>query len=148
MKKEQTPSGNISFVVYGEPVPKARARVFFNKKANRVMSYTPKKTMGFEQLVATEAVKWRPSFGLIMTGITINIKIYKPIPKSMSKKKRDLAEKGLILPITRPDGDNYEKGIFDALKGVIWHDDGQIVDCHWQKFFSVTPRVEVTIQPK
>ena len=136
----------ITFTIYAEPVPKARARTFYNAKAGRVMSYTPKKTTGFEQLISVEAAKHRPKSGLIMTGVSIEIKIFKSIPKSMSKKKRVLAEAGNLRPTTRPDGDNYEKGIFDALKGVIWHDDGQIVDCHWQKFFSNTPRVEVEIK--
>ena len=135
----------IKFTVDGEPVPKARARTFYNKKAGRVMSYTPKETMGFENKVAAYAVQFRPKEGVNLGAIRIFIEIFKSIPKSMSKKNRILAEEKKLRPITRPDGDNYEKGIFDALKGIIWHDDGQVVDCYWRKYFSCKPRVEIII---
>ena len=136
----------ITFTIYAEPVPKARARTFYNAKAGRVMSYTPKKTTGFEQLISAEAAKHRPKSGLIMTGVFIEIKIFKSIPKSMSKKKRVLAEAGDLRPTTRPDIDNYMKSVFDALNKIIWLDDSQVVGCLVGKFFSTTPRTEVIIK--
>lgn len=32
--------------------------------------------------------------------------------------------------ITKPDVDNYVKGVKNALKSVIWKDDSQVVDLH------------------
>lgn len=44
------------------------------------------------------------------------------------------------------DIDNLVKSIFDALKGVLWIDDRQVVDLHVTKNLSTTPRVELTIE--
>ncbi len=66
--------------------------------------------------------------------------------KSFSKKKASEADNGELRPITKPDDDNYVKGVKNALKSVIWKDDSQVVDQHVSKYFSQNPRVEVTIQ--
>lgn len=44
-----------------------------------------------------------------------------------------------------PDVDNIEKIIFDALNKMIWQDDKQIVESKVRKFYSNTPRTEITI---
>jgi Holliday junction resolvase RusA-like endonuclease len=45
----------------------------------------------------------------------------------------------------RPDIDNYAKAILDALNGVMWADDGQIVQLTASKSYG-EPRVEIEIQ--
>jgi Holliday junction resolvase RusA-like endonuclease len=72
--------------------------------------------------------------------------VYRSIPKSLSKKKAALAEAGHIVPITKPDVDNYLKGVKDALKGVIWKDDSQVVEVFARKRYSARPRIEVKIK--
>lgn len=66
-------------------------------------------------------------------------------PKSFSKKKTEMAERGEIVPVTKPDADNYLKAIKDALNGVIWRDDSQIVDVQVSKRYSVRPRIEIEV---
>jgi len=139
----------IKFTVYGEPVPKARARVFFNKHVGRVMAYTPKKTMSWENLVASTASQYCPKSGVITGPVKVTLRIYRNIPKSFSKTKTEMADSGELLPITKPDIDNILKSVCDALNGVIWHDDSQVVelgDCI--KRYSKTPRIEVEIFKK
>lgn len=46
---------------------------------------------------------------------------------------------------TRPDTDNYVKGILDALNGIVVKDDSKIVDIVAQKFYSDTPRIEAVV---
>lgn len=58
----------------------------------------------------------------------------------------ELAELGQIRPVTKPDADNYAKGPLDAMKGIIWKDDGQIVDLIARKFYSSKPRIEITVR--
>ncbi len=74
------------------------------------------------------------------------VNVYRPIPKSFSKKKTAAAEAGQIRPTTKPDADNYVKGIKDALNKVIWKDDSQIVSVTVAKFYSQRPRIEVKVQ--
>ncbi|MEO5302936.1 RusA family crossover junction endodeoxyribonuclease [Enterococcus cecorum] len=66
--------------------------------------------------------------------------------KSFSKKKQEEAEQGKLRPKTKPDADNYAKGILDAMKGIIWQDDGQVTDLIARKYYSERPRVEVAIR--
>ena len=45
------------------------------------------------------------------------------------------------------DTDNL-KALLDALNGVVWEDDGQIVDLHARKHFDkANPRVEMSVSP-
>lgn len=56
-------------------------------------------------------------------------------PKSWGKKRvAELRERCIYKP-SRPDIDNLCKGVFDALNGVIWNDDSQIVGVHaWKRY--------------
>lgn len=48
-----------------------------------------------------------------------------PAPKSLSQVKRNLQD---FLPhINKPDSDNLEKFLNDALNGLVWDDDSRIV---------------------
>lgn len=64
----------------------------------------------------------------------------------MSKKKRAAMLAGEILPTKKPDYDNIEKIISDALNGVAFYDDAQIVSSGLIKVYGEIPRVEVEIR--
>nr|WP_238554466.1 RusA family crossover junction endodeoxyribonuclease [Geomicrobium sp. JCM 19038] len=74
------------------------------------------------------------------------VDIYRQIPKSLAKYKRALAIEGKLRPITKPDVDNYVKGIKDGLSGIIWQDDKQVVDLTVRKWYSDEPRAEVRVK--
>jgi Holliday junction resolvase RusA-like endonuclease len=80
-----------------------------------------------------------------MTPLFVEILVYRPIPKSISTVKAQMAEEKHIRPTTKPDIDNYIKQIFDALNGLVWEDDAQIVTVLANKFFSRQPRLEIEI---
>jgi Holliday junction resolvase RusA-like endonuclease len=52
---------------------------------------------------------------------------------------------GKIRPAKRPDIDNILKIVGDALKGLVYGDDGQIVKVNAEKFYSETPRLQIQI---
>ncbi|WP_153905122.1 RusA family crossover junction endodeoxyribonuclease, partial [Acinetobacter baumannii] len=83
---------------------------------------------------------------LLEGPLLLKIGIYRSIPKSFSKKKTVQAEAREIRPTSKPDVDNYVKGIKDALNKVIWKDDSQIVSIVAEKFYSQKPRIEVKVQ--
>ncbi len=120
---------------------KARPRVFFNKHIGRVMAYTPKKTMGYE-----EHIRCCVPPGIFTGPIVVSIWAYRSIPKSMSKKLRKEAIDGTLRPTTKPDLDNITKSVLDALNKISFNDDSQIVSLHLHKFYSEEPRTEITIE--
>ncbi|GAB1809805.1 RusA family crossover junction endodeoxyribonuclease [Priestia megaterium] len=107
--------------------------------------YDPQKSKDFKQYVKLVASEYKPN-QLLSGPLELNVKVFKPILKSFSKKKKLEAEQGILRPVSKPDVDNYVKGIKDALNKVIWNDDSQIVDLHVSKFYSETPRIEVAVQ--
>lgn len=132
----------ISFVVYGEPVAQGRPRATTIK--GKVRMYDPSKSRDYKDYVRLAAAQHAPE-RLIESAIGLKVTIYRPIPKSFSKKKTEQAERGEIVPTTKPDADNYLKTVKDALNGVIWKDDSQIVDVQVRKRYSNKPRIEIEI---
>ena len=135
----------IEFTVYGEPVAQGRPRAGKSWKTGKTVMYDPKKSRDFKQYVKLAASQYAPQ-ELLSGPLELHVRVYKPTLKSFSKKRTREAEEGLRRPVTKPDVDNYVKGIKDGLSKVIWHDDNQIVDLHVSKFYSERPRVEIKVQ--
>lgn len=132
----------IKITVPGDPVPQGRPK--FTTKPF-VRAYDPPKSAAYKKLVARHAKKQQPA-ELLEGELEVEILIFKQSLKSFSKKKVELAESGQLRPTTKPDADNYAKGPLDALKGIIWKDDGQVVDLIARKFYSSKPRIEITVR--
>lgn len=77
------------------------------------------------------------------------VRIYVPIPKSVSKVKRIAMMKGIIRPDVRPDDDNYTYLLSNACSGAFYDDDKRRVESHVYKFYEDErgPRVEVLVEP-
>lgn len=136
----------IFFTVPGPPQGKARARTFYNSRIGKMQSMTPDKTVLYENLikVAYNSVSthiWDDKQPLEMT-----ISAYFEIPRSSSKKSRQLMLENIVRPTKKPDIDNIAKVVCDALNGLAYRDDTQVVSLRLNKFFSDNPRIEVTIQ--
>lgn len=52
-----------------------------------------------------------------------------------------------MRPLKKPDIDNVCKIILDALNGIAYHDDKQVVDLGIRKFYNDTPGVIVFVSP-
>ena len=128
-----------NFVIHAAPTGKARPRVTSHG------TYTPKKTKDYERFVAKEYLMQCAGsyFGYLPVSVTITA--YYPIPKSASKKNRQLMLERKIRPTKKPDWDNIGKIVADSLNGVAYRDDSQVVDALVRKYYSETPRVEVII---
>lgn len=133
----------IQFTVYGEPVAQGRPK--FSTAGGFTRAYDPAKSRDYKDYVRLAAREYAPA-ALLEGALGIAITAYRSTPKSFSKKKAAEAERGEILPVTKPDADNYLKGVKDALKGIIWKDDSQVVDAFVRKRYSNRPRIEVKIK--
>jgi Holliday junction resolvase RusA-like endonuclease len=133
----------IKFFVDGIPVPKARPR--FTSRSGFVRSYTPKKTKDYEQSIIDAFYDVHQGQKPLMGSLRIIIDAYMSIPKGTSKKKREMIDNCEIRPIKRPDLDNIIKSVMDALNGVAYIDDGQIVSIAACKYYSDEPHTSITI---
>lgn len=123
----------------GEPVAKGRPRM-----TRTGIAYTPAKTMNYETLIKELFIISKQE---MLTGeLKAEITACFTIPKSASIKKRLDMIGGSIRPVKRPDLDNVAKAVLDALNGLAYQDDSQIVSLTVSKFYDLQPRVELTIQ--
>ena len=79
-----------------------------------------------------------------LTGpVALRLCVYLAVPSSWPAWKRQAALRGHVRPTGKPDLDNILKAAKDAMNGVLWVDDAQVVLVVTDKAYSDTPRVEI-----
>jgi Holliday junction resolvase RusA-like endonuclease len=79
-------------------------------------------------------------------AVAVYIYIKLAVPKSYSKKRTEACLSGLELPTKKPDWDNVAKSVCDALNGIVYMDDTQIVDAHVTKVYAANAGVDVGVK--
>ena len=132
----------VSFTVEGNPI--GWQRTGYNKHTGA--KYTQEKTRQHKQLIAWAYRKQAGTFRFPKgTYVDMRVIAYLPIPKSKSKKARQLMIEGKIRPTVKPDCDNILKLVADALNGIAYDDDKQIVTMSVMKRYGDTPHTEIYI---
>jgi len=132
----------IYFVVQGQPHGKGRPRA--STRGGFVRLYTDEKTRTYEELVAVQARAAMGAAEMLTTPTAVRITAFYYMPLSWSKKKRQQAMLGQIVP-GKPDLDNISKSILDAVQGIVIDDDKNVIKLTVEKRFAFQPRVEVHI---
>ena len=147
--KAAPPSSAVRIVLLGEPQGKGRprSRIAATKAGKQYIAvYTPRETVKYETALALagrNAMKRRPP----LTGpLRVIVTATMGVPESWSGKKKIEALHGGIRPCVSPDWDNIGKCL-DALNGIVWHDDKQIVSGTIEKVYGQLPRIEVDVTP-
>lgn len=135
---------SIRFEVLGEPVPKARHRTA-RTRTGMLIQYNDKQAKAREGNFQAQAVRFAPSKP-ITGAVRLEISAFMKIPQSWSKKKTLQALAGEIRPTKKPDFDNLAKFVGDALNGIFWLDDKQIVAGLIVKQYSDRPRWEIKVR--
>lgn len=134
----------MKLVITGDPVAAGRPR--FSSRGGFVKAYDPKKSRDYKKMIKKQAMQQLPSdYEPFAFPIDVDIKVYRPIQKSVSKKEYARRLSNDVRPIVKPDADNYIKIILDGLNGLVWLDDNQITDVAAHKYYSDKPRVEVEV---
>ena len=138
----------LTFTVFGEAIPQGSAKAFQPRykdgtPAGRIIVTSDNPRLrGWRQLVAEtasaalEGTGWHTGVDAIALVATF----YLPRPKALGAKTKP--------HLTRPDVDKLARAIGDALTGVCWHDDSQVVDLRVQKVYAAvgdSPRAEISI---
>ncbi|KVT95597.1 RusA family crossover junction endodeoxyribonuclease [Burkholderia ubonensis] len=131
----------VEFTVPGKPVAKGRPR--FARHGAHVRTFTPEATERYENLVkmaARAAMRdTQPYEGPVRLIVNIGL----PIPASWSQKRQDAAAAGAIGATKKPDADNVVKALKDGMNGVVYADDGQVVDLWISKRYARVPGVRI-----
>lgn len=130
------------FEVEGKIIGKERPRV----NMNTGMVYTPNKTKDYEFLIQQYFKMKYPRVSEIQGRVSVEIIAYMSIPKSTSKKNRELMLNNEISPTKKPDVDNIAKSILDAMNRFIIHDDNQVSKISVEKRYGEVEKVKIKIE--
>jgi len=133
-----------TLVVHEIPVPKARPRATMAR--GHAQMYTPKTTADYEKKIAAA---WKRQFGdTPMEGpLCVRIHFGLPIPRSAPKKDKEAMLNQEQKPTKKPDLDNLAKAAMDALNGIAYKDDDQIVTLLLKKYYAEIPFIKIRIGP-
>lgn len=133
------PHNVFQFIIPGAIRGKGRPR--FSRRSGR--AYTDDKTQNAEAWVRACAIDAgaRPMLG----PLEVTISVTTQIPASWSKRRRAEALEGQVSPTGKPDLDNIAKLICDALNGIAWQDDSQIISMTLCKSYGANPSASVEV---
>ncbi len=133
----------LKIIVLGEPVPQGSKKAFYipNLKRAVVVDDNKAKLKTWRSEVSGGADEAMRKAGLPVADnhpVTVDLEFYFSAPKS--KKKTIYAK------CTKPDVDKLCRAVLDALTGVVFKDDSQVVQMNAGKQFGDRPRVELTVR--
>ena len=136
----------MTITILGKPFPKQSAR--HTKKG---FVYQTKEVKQAEDNVRWQIINQLPKNFIPFTkGVKVLRLLYVfPPLKSFTKKKMKALEKGhLLYKTTKPDlTDNLNKGLFDAMEGIIFNNDSQVCEInHAIKCYGLKPRTEIVLE--
>lgn len=127
----------IHVIIYAQPTPKARPRV--TVIGGHAHAYTPKNTRDAESMIKAMIRTQVMKCGQFPPGTPIRLEatFYLERPKSIPKK--------VLLPIKKPDVDNYFKLLMDSLEKFVYPADSQITCAYIRKRYGFPPHIELSI---
>ncbi len=139
----ETPGAFVTIRLPGPPRGKGRPR--FARVGQFVRTFTDEKTMSYEERLSEAGATCMKATPPRLGALSVRIEAAFPIPESWSKKKRSAALAGDLMPTGKPDFDNISKIVGDALNGIVWKDDSQIINASFRKFYAEHPGLIVSV---
>jgi Holliday junction resolvase RusA-like endonuclease len=135
------------FVVMGPPKPQGRPRAC--RRGAYAGVYEDNKDKGDKNNIRAQIVTQRPKRIPMGTPVALAMVYYMPRPKMHYSRSGQVKPRFIDVPhVARPDCDNMEKKFKDALSGMVWHDDSQVVSVYHRKCYCEPdkfPRTEITV---
>jgi Holliday junction resolvase RusA-like endonuclease len=143
----------LTFTVHGAAQPAGSKRAFKHARTGAVIvTDANKKSRPWKQEVRNVAATAMLSHGhtnggvLVDGPLRVDMTFYVPRPKGHYGVK-GLRPSAPVYPTTRPDVLKLARGVEDALTGVVYRDDAQIVVESLRKQYGEPARVEVVVTP-
>ncbi|MFH1615841.1 MAG: RusA family crossover junction endodeoxyribonuclease [Planctomycetota bacterium] len=117
----------IKFAVRGRPIPKGSKKfIGRTKKGYGIVIDANKNTKPWQNLIKMIAADYAPSGGPWSGPVGMKLRFWMLKPAKIPKDR-------LGYPTTRPDSLKLARAVEDALSGIIYKDDSQVVDLHIEK---------------
>lgn len=149
------PEPILDIIVLGKAETAGSKRAFRNPKTGRIIVTDDNpRGKGWKAQVADaarEALDVAGNFGLYDGALFVEFTFYRPRPKGNFGSGRNanvVRDTAPAYPVTKPDALKLARAVEDALTGVVWRDDSQIVDEVLRKRFGEPARVRVRVFAK
>ena len=126
----------IKFFVACTPRGKQRARV------TRHGTYTPQETVELERMIGRECKKAMAGAKPLGGPLRLSLYVIFIQPRSWSATKKS----STFWHTVKPDLDNIEKLVKDALKNIAWRDDCQVAKVDMAKFYGNITGLHIEIK--
>lgn len=123
-------------------VPRGKGRPRFTRSGH---AYTPKATVDYERRLRIRAKEAMSGIRPLTGPVAVTVGAFFPIANSWTKAEKTAAVEGKKHHMATPDLDNVAK-MMDALNGIVWLDDKQIVQLTAMKRYSSSPALVVTVR--
>lgn len=141
----------VRFFVPGEPAPGGSKKIIPNRKTGRpIIVEDCKRTAGWRRSVALAARRAWP--GHPLDGpLKLEVIFLRQRPKTHFRKRggkltADIHEwAARELPTTRPDATKLLRSTEDALTGIVWRDDAQVIEQAAAKAYHARPGALIAI---
>jgi len=110
-----------------------------------VQTYTDAKTIDYETQVAMKARQAIGASEPLKGALTVFLYLRYGVPTSYSKKRKEACLRGVEYP-KKVDIDNVYKSITDAMQGIVYANDSQIVEAHITKVYAETAGANIMVQ--
>lgn len=142
----------VSFTVVGSPVPAGSKSVGHRRDGTPFLRPAPNGSQHRDWRLrvadaASEAMDGRP---LLDGPLVLEVAVFRPRPKGHYRRDGSLSAEGerCPYPATRPDLTKLVRGIEDAILGVVFREDSQVVVQRNAKLWGEPARAVVTVARK
>lgn len=128
----------LNFVAFGLPSPGGSKNAFRNPHTGRIVVVDAggKKTRTWRTVVAHAARTAMSGSELMKPPLALVIEFRMPRPKHHYKSNGEIKQDAPWFPIVRPDLTKLLRSTEDAMTGIVWHDDSQIVEQNIHRTYS------------
>lgn len=135
----------INFTVYGVAAPAGSKTTGVSAAGKRFVRDSNPASGHWKTEVAAAAGKEMNGKTLLEGPLSLVLNFYRPRPKSHYGAKMNVKESAPAFPIGRPDSTKLTRAVEDAMTGIVYRDDSQIVFQEITKAWGEPARVEVTV---
>lgn len=135
---------SVEFVVYGNPAPAGSKTAGITKQGRTFVRDSSKRSYPWKQTVAQTAGVAMAGRPLLEGPLELTLTFVVPRPKG-HYGTRGLRPSAPAHPTVKPDVLKLARAVEDALSGVVYRDDAQIVDEHLVKRYGEPAAAHITV---
>lgn len=134
----------LRFTVPGKPVPQGSMRAFLPRNCSRPVVISDNQKLkpyrievGACAVEAISKISGKMPLYPEKSPVQMRVTFYFVRPKSAKNRQ---------YPTVKPDVDKLLRAVCDALNGIVWHDDAQLIWSHAEKLYGDRERTEIVVR--